>query len=305
MIAKEWRDARWKLVLGALAFLVIAVVAPRPYEQVLASIERDVSSMERELQKPVRLDPTATPRDVEVFERQMREDVEDMREPGYPAKAAGEELEELQRLANYAILVPLAGLLGVALVSAEVAQGSIYLLLSRPVGRRRMLLTKYAVCAACLFAVALVGAVGMILSAIANGFPSEAVNVGRIFAAAALMWLGSLFVLGVSLLASVVFRNVIPTILAAVATVYLVHTGPDLVRAAVEAIFWTNSDYMRPWREMNAWYNAFESWTLSSYWGGFYTFDRDATISQSFLVCLVTAVPPLLLALWVFRRRAF
>lgn len=305
MIAKECRHARWKLALGALAFLVVAVVAPRSYGEILASIDSDVSYMERELQEPVRLDPTATPRDEEIFKRQMREDVEEMREPGYPAKAAGWDLEELHRVANYAILVPLAGLLGVALVSGEVAQGSIYLLLSKPLSRLRILLTKYAVCAACLLAVALIGAVGMVLSAFAHGYPPEAVNVGRIFVAAALMWLGSLFVLGVSLLASTIFRGVIPTILAATATVYLVHTGPDLVRSVMEGIFWTDGDYMRHWREMNAWYDAFERWRLSSYWGGFYSFNRDATVSQSFIVCLVTAVPPLLLALWLFRRKAF
>jgi len=191
MIAKEWRDARWKLVLGTVAFLVVALVAPWSYEQIQASVERDVST---------------------------QKDVEFMREPGYPAGLAGGELEQLQRHANHAILVPLAGLLGVALVSAEVSQGSIFLLLSRPLGRRRMLLTKYTVCAACLFAVAMVGTVGMILSGLAHGYPPEAVNVGRIFAAAALFWLGSLFVLGVSLLASVIFGNVILTILAAVGT---------------------------------------------------------------------------------------
>ena len=305
MIAKEWRDAGWKLALGVLAFLVIAVIAPRPYEEVVTSVKSDVSYMERELEKPVRLDPTATPQDEEIFERQMREDVEEMREPGYPAKEAGWDLKELQRIANYAILVPLAGLFGVALVSAEVGQGSIYLLLSKPLGRQRVLLTKYAVCTVCLLVVALVGAAGMTLSAFAHGYPSEAVNAGRIFAAAALMWLGSLFVLGTSLLASVIFRSVIPTILAAAATVYLIHTGPDIVRSTVEGIFWTNSDYMRPWREMNAWQNAFENWRLSSYWGGFYSFNANATMPQSFLVCLITAVPPLLLALWLFRRKAY
>ena len=119
------------------------------------------------------------------------------------------------------------------------------------------------------------------------------------------MWLGSLFVLGVSLLASVIFRSLIQAILAVAATVYLVHTGPDLVRSIVESVLWTDRDFMRPWREMEAWQAAFESWRLSSYWGGFYYLDADATASQSFLVCLVTAVPPLLLALWVFRRRAY
>ncbi len=194
--------------------------------------------MERDIRKPVRLPPTEGPAETEIFKRQMREDLENMRKPGYPAKAAGSELEEIQRFANHAILIPLAGLLGVVLVSAEVGQGSIYLLLPRPLGRRRMLLTKYSVCAACLLAVALAGAVEMLLSAYAHGYPSEAVNAGRIFAAAALIWLGSLFVLGVSLLASTIFRSVIQTILATAATVYLVHTGPDIVRSAAEAVFW-------------------------------------------------------------------
>jgi hypothetical protein len=72
MIAKEWRNARWKLALGALAFLVVAVVAPRPYGEVLAGVESNVSLMEREQQKQVRLDPTATPRNEEIFKTRPR-----------------------------------------------------------------------------------------------------------------------------------------------------------------------------------------------------------------------------------------
>lgn len=304
MIAKERRDARWKLLIGALVLLTIVTVFPRPYEMGVADTERQTRELERELQRPVRLAPPETPADVERFKEQMREDVEKMKQPGYPVKAAGWELQEVQRLGNYAVLVPLAGLLGVALVSGEVGQGSVYLLLSKPVSRRRMLLTKYSVGAAGLFAVALVGAAGVVLSAYARGYPSEAVPALRVFGAAALMWLGSLFVLGVALVASVVFRNVISTILATIATVYLVHAGPDLVRSVIEGIFWTNSDYMRPFREINAWQNAFEAWRLSTYWGGFSPHAINGTTTQSFLVCLLTAAPPLLLALWLFRRKA-
>ena len=278
MIGKEWRDAGWKLVLGAVAFLAVAAISPWPYEQIQVSVERDIAT---------------------------QKDVEFMREPGYPARFAWGDLEQLHRHANHAILVPLAGLLGVSLVSAEVGQGSIFLLLSRPLGRRRVLLTKYAVCAACLFAVALVGAVGMILSGLAHGYPPEAVNVGRIFASAALFWLGSLFVLGVSLLASVIFGNVILAILAAAGAVYLVYASPDIVQSIIESIFWTNSDYGQSWREMVAWDAAFDAWRLPAYWGGFYNLDTNATMAQSFLVCLITAVPPTLLALWLFRRKAY
>lgn len=168
-----------------------------------------------------------------------------------------------------------------------------------------MLLTKYAVCAACLLAVAMVGAVGMILSAFAHGYPPEAVNVNRIFVAATLFWLGSLFVLGVSLLASVIFGNVILTMLTAAATVYLVYAGPDIVQSIIESIFWTSSDYAQSWPERIAWTDAFDRWRLSNYWGGYHTLDRNTSVAQSFLVCLTTAGPPLLLALWIFRRKAF
>lgn len=306
MIAKEWRDARWKLLIGVLAFLLIAAVAPRPYERVKMSVQKEIQMMEQGIQEPVRLPPTEGPAEAERFKQQMRKDLEDMREPGYPARSAGWELEYVQTSANYAILVPLAGLLGVTLVSAEVGQGSIYLLLSKPLSRRRMLLTKYAVCAACLLAVALAGAVGILLSAVAHGYPPEAVNVGRTLADAALIWLGSLFVLGVALLASTIFKGVIPTILAAAAALYLIHIGPDLARSLIEGIYWTNDDYMRPGREMEAWYDAFESWRLSRYWGNStFAFGQNASTLQSFVVCLVTAVPPLLLALWMFQRRAY
>jgi hypothetical protein len=33
--------------------------------------------------------------------------------------------------------------------------------------------------------------------------------------------------------------------------------------------------------------------------------DRSATMAQSFLVCLITALPPLLLAMGLFRRKAY
>jgi len=47
----------------------------------------------------------------------------------------------------------------------------------------------------------------------------------------------------VETLASVIFGNVILTILAAAGTVYLVYAAPDIVQSIIESIFWTNSDY--------------------------------------------------------------
>jgi ABC-2 type transport system permease protein len=289
-----------------LVILSIAALLPRTYERVQDSVRSETRMLERELERPVRLDPTATTQDGRVFEQQMRQDLEERREPGYYMKAAAWELEEVQRLGNYAVLVPLAGLLGVALISSEVARGSIYQLLSRPAGRSRILLAKYAVCAAGLLAVSVLGGVAICLSGLAHGYPTGAIELGRIFGAAALMWLGSLFVLGMSLLASVIFGDVIRTLLAVAAAIYLVHVGPDLVRGIVEVLFWSNSVHERPFREVLAWQDAFERFRLSNYWGGFYPFAPiRTTMSQSLLVCLVTALPPLLLALWVFKRKAY
>lgn len=308
MIAKEWRDARWKLAIGVLAFLVIVAVAPRTYEGILHDTEQMIGESKRDLRSlGVPGVPPGTPEEMQPrnYGEQLRRDVERMQRPEYPAKVAGWEVEYTQSLGNYGILIPLAGLLGAALVSTEVSRNSIYVLLSKPVSRSRVLLIKYCVCAGCLLAVAVVGAVGMVVSAYAHGYPSGAVDIGGIMGSAALIWLGSLFVLGVALLASVIFRDVIRTLIATVATICLVFSGPDLVRGAIEGLFWTNSDYGQSFREETAWDNTFETFRLSNYWGNFYPYSGDATVAQSFLVCLLTAVPPLLLAPWLFDRKAY
>ena len=309
MLAKEWRDARWKFAIGVLAFLVIVAVAPRTSERIRYDTEQEIKMIQREVASPnFGRVPPGTPKEMrppENYEEQLRNDIQRMHRPEYLAKAAGWEIRDVQAFGNYAVLVPLAGLLGVALVSGEVSRNSVFLLLSRPISRGRILLIKYSVCAACLFAVALVGAVGMILSAYAHGYPPEAVDVGEVFGSAALIWLGSLFVLGVALLASVIFGDVIRTLIATVATMYLVLSGPDLVRGAIQAFFWANSDYDQSFREEMAWVRLFENFRLSNYWGGFDAYTGNTVMAQSFLVCLLTAIPPLLLALWLFQKRAY
>jgi ABC-type transport system involved in multi-copper enzyme maturation permease subunit len=305
VVAKEWRDARWKLALGMFAFLVIVVVGPRSYEKILADVQREIEMMRLDLQAP---DRSGVPEEIwegENYAEQIRRDIEEMQEPGYSVKVAGWEVRGIQDTGNYVVVLPLAGLLGVGLVSGEVSRGSIFLLLSGPISRGRMLLVKYSVCAACLLLVALVGAVGAIVSAYAHGYPSEAVDVGEILVHAALIWLGALFVLGLALLASVVLRDVIQTIIATAATVYLILTGPDLLRSLLEWIFWISSDYNRPWREMRDWYGVFDRWNLAYYWVGMDPYTGKTMMTQSFLVCLVAAVPPLLMALWLFRRKAY
>lgn len=317
MIFKEWRDARWKLLIALAAILVIVFVLPRTYEKIQADTRREIERLQRDIESPnaMLLPPDLPPEMrkqelsyVDEMRDSLRNDIEYMQRPGYLAQAAKWEIEGFSIGANV-VLVPLAGLLGVALVSGEVGRGTIFLLLSKPVSRRRALLTKYSICAVVLFAAALVGAVAAIISGYAHGYPAGSINVVEILASAGLFWLGSLFVLGMALLASVLFGDVIKSIIAAVASLYVIHSAPDLVRTFIQWLTWTDADYEQDFvGAANDWYDSFERFRLVNYWTAedFRTGELILSLAaRNSLVCLVAAVVPLLLALWWFRRKAY
>ncbi len=317
MIAKEWRDARWKLLIALAAILVIVFVLPRSYEQIQADTRREIERLQRDVESPdAAFLPPDMPPEVRAQESyyvddmrdSMRSQIEDMRTPGYLEQAARWEIQGISMGANV-VLVPLAGLLGVALVSGEVGRGTIFLLLSRPISRRRTLLTKYSICAVVLFAAALIGAVGAIISGHAHGYPAGSLSAPGILALAGLFWLGTLFVLGVALLASVLFGDAIKSTIAALAALYAIYSVPDLVRTALfELRYRANGDYERGFSATEDWYQTFERYRLINYWTaddlrtGEVVFSQAA---QNSLVCLVAAAVPLLVALWLFRRKAY
>jgi ABC-type transport system involved in multi-copper enzyme maturation permease subunit len=316
MISKEWRDARWKLLIGLAAILVVVFVLPRSVERIQADTRRQIESMQREVASP---DAGFLPPDlsaevraresgyVEEMRNDMREEIERMQRPGYLAMVAGWEIRDVHMGANM-ILIPLAGLLGVALISGEVGRGTIFLLLSRPVSRTRTLLTKYSVGAATLFVAALAGAVGAIISGHAHGYPADSFSAVEILASAGLFWLGSLFVLGVALLASVLFGDVIKSAIAAVAALYVIFNAPNFLRMLAEWLYWTEEDYEQSFQQINGWYESFERFNLFNYWTAenIYTGEWVASLAaQNSLVCLVAAAVPLLAALWLFRRKAY
>lgn len=307
MVAKEWRDARWKFVLAAVVFLALVAIMPRTFDRIQADVEREIRWTAQEIQSPDTANGPGRvpPREQRQFEDQLREELRRIERPGYAVEYAGGEVTYLQQTGNFAILLPLAGLLGVALVSGEASRGSIILLLSKPMSRGRLLLTKYTVGATCLLAAALLGGVGMVVSAYAHGYPSGAVDLGRVAVSAVLFWMGSLFVLGIALLASVVFKDVIRTLIATVVTLYLVFSIPEILRIPLELFFWSDS-YEQNWRLVEAWYEHFQIFRLYDYWslGGYYL-GRQHDPLVSVAVCLVTAAAPLLVALWLFRRKAY
>lgn len=232
MIAKEWRDAWWKLLAAAVAVvpsvLIVAEYLP-PYR--------------------------SSGRVAEEFSPQI----------------AVNHLSNVYS-GGATALGSLAALLGVALVSKEAARGTIFLLLSRPVGRTRVLLTKYAVCAGILLAAAASGQALLLVVAFATkGYPPGLVTVSGVVLSTVLVWLGSLPVLGAALIFSVVFRNATASVAGA---------------ALVFFAYW------------------FFAALGFGYQGG--TLYAGPNLAPTdFLVGLTAAALPLLAALWLFRRRAY
>lgn len=310
MVAKEWHDARWKLLIGVLAFLVFVSVAPRPYERIVAETERQIEYIKKDIRTPGR---PGVPEGMEVptprnYEEQQRKELERMQEPGFRVEAARWEIMDIHHGGNFLVLIPLAGLLGVALVSGEVGRGSVFLLLSRPLTRTRALLTKYSVCAVSLLVVATIGVIGTFVSAYAHDYPWGSLRVAEILVSSALFWLGSLFVLGLALLLSVALGDTIRSVVAAVVALYLLVTGPGLLNSLAQWLFWTEQDYARGFQnsqEWEAWNRPFEYLNLLNYWTATDPFTGEWVATRNLIVCLVTAALPLLAALWLFRRKAY
>ncbi len=304
MISKEWRDTRWKFLLGVVAFLVLLPTV-RSYEAIRGDVEYQLKMTQRELRSSEDFAGPMGERERERYLADMRDSVREMRSPGYVEDVARWELLDLGIVRNLVVIVPLAGLLGIGLIAGEVGRGSISLLLSKPVGRTRMLVTKYFVCVACLFVAAVVGGTSVILAAYARGYPPESVDVAGIVSSTALTWLGSLFVLGVALVASVIFRDVLKTLLATVATMFVILAGPDLLRAFMEWVLWGEGVYPMDRREYQSWYETFDYFRLYDYWIGVQPYSGELMVARSLLVCVVTAAAAFLLALWMFRRKTY
>lgn len=198
MIAKEWRDARWKLAI-ALLFTLLLIPSLAPYGEIVRMAQNVTTELPDGTQIP-----------------------ESERLSTDPAKYAVQDMESLYTVGSVAVLLPLAALLGVGLVSGEVGNGTILLLLSKPVGRTRALLTRYIVCANVLLAAAIFGTLLLTVGAVARGYPLEQFSPVGAALSTVLMWLGMLFVLGVALLASVLFRNLVVSVATTLVALYVI-----------------------------------------------------------------------------------
>ncbi|GHO97642.1 hypothetical protein KSF_076900 [Reticulibacter mediterranei] len=175
------------------------------------------------------------------------------------------------------LLALLATLLGGGLIANEVSKGTIFFLLSKPVSRERILLTKYGVSAALLLVVSVIGGIGLAIAGTALRQPQ---NVLHLLIATILLWLAALFPLGLALFFSVVLS--------------------DGFRAMTFSLLVTLAFALFPVILPNGW-----NWSLWHYWGNLNAYLNGGFPLKEYLVCLVTAAIPLLAALIAFRRKAY
>lgn len=174
------------------------------------------------------------------------------------------------------LLAIFAAILGTSLISGEVSRGSIFFLLSKPVSRERVLLTKYATSALLILLVALIGA---LLVYIIGSTAGHSLVLANILMSVALAWTGTLFVLGLTLVFSVLLHDSVrPALIALSITAML--ALPLLLPGGHSLSL------------ISSWFNA------DTYFRGTFPF-------TGLLVNLVAAIVPLLIALLLFRKKAY
>jgi len=174
------------------------------------------------------------------------------------------------------IMVIMAIVLGAGLIAGEVNKGTIFFLLGKPISRERVLLIKYAVSALILLAISAISCIALLVTAAIAGHPQ---NIEGVVLSTFLLWLGVLFGLGLALLFSVFFKDALwPLICALVITLLMLIPS-----------------FIPGWG----------AWNLIGYWSNQAVYLGQGFPTKEFSICLVAAVVPLLLALVLFRKRAY
>lgn len=250
MVVKELIEARWKAITCGLLALVLVEASAATYD----------------LLKPV-LSNTSSLQVPQFLQQQVQQLTS-----SYSLYVWGNWFAKN----GTEILAVLAALLGAGLIAGEVSKGTIFLLLGKPISRERVLLTKYALSALILFAVTVLSSVALIITAAIAGYPQQ---LGGIIISTVLLWLGVLFVLGLALLFSVIFKDVLrPLLCTLVITILAIIPG-----------FFPN----------------WGAWSLLGYWSSQAAYLGQSFPTKELIICLVAAALPLFLALILFRRQAY
>jgi ABC-type transport system involved in multi-copper enzyme maturation permease subunit len=175
-------------------------------------------------------------------------------------------------------------LVGSRQIAGETGSGTILLLLSRPVSRTRALLTKYAVGAGILLVLALLcGLCALVVGAV-NGVAAP--PIGGLLASVALLWLAALFVMGVTLVWSVIIPSALAAGITGFFIVYIIIIGPAIYNRIVYNI-------------------GGADWSLGNQWASLDIYAGVASAAEPIAISLIAALIPLALAIVLFRRKSF
>jgi ABC-type transport system involved in multi-copper enzyme maturation permease subunit len=183
------------------------------------------------------------------------------------------------------LLVGVGGaLFGARLIAEELDTGTIFVLLSRPLSRARVLLTKYGVAAGALLALCcLAGALALLIGAVQRLHQPP---IGGVVTSVALLWLGALFVLGLTLIYSVLLPNAFAAGALGFFTAYFIVMGP---------LF----------HNQNPGLPGGQAWSLVTYWSSLDIYAGVANPFPALVIACIAASVPLPIALWLFRQRAY
>jgi ABC-2 type transport system permease protein len=253
MVIKEFVEARWKAIIGIVVAAAAAAALAGTYNIIANTVTTGNAAK--------RIPPQ--------FQSQLQQVL-----GSYESYAWSQWFSKT----GPEVLAILAAVLGASLIAGEINRGTIFFLLSKPVSRDRVLLTKYLVSALILLGAILASGVALLVVAALVGHPQP---IGGVLISTVLLWLGMLFVLGLALLFSVLFKDVLRSLVGAL-LVTLVLSIPGLI---------PNS--------------GVNGWNLTLYWANFAAYQGTVFPLKALLICLLAALVPVVLAIPLFRRQAY
>jgi ABC-type transport system involved in multi-copper enzyme maturation permease subunit len=264
MIAKELRESWWKALIGLVTPLVTAASLG------LSATEVDSSYVAHRLS----VYGTAPSRPVPVYEAWVWVQTFTL--------STGATL----------LFLAVAALLGASLVVSEVTRGTIYFLLTRPESRDRILLTKYGVGAVLLLGLAMLIGLDALVIPATFGYPQHPLGVA---VSVVLIWLETLFILGLALVFSITMRGTLQALVATLLAVFVLTNIPAIVASVLDHLF--AADIVP--------HSVVRTWSLGTYWLNLDAFAGNTFPWLSLLVSIIAAAIPLIVALVLFRRRAY
>lgn len=252
MITKELIDARWKVIVGLLLSILTTGFGALSYDLMRSALS------------PAQLDSISNTLGSNLAEQLSSYGSYVWRQAFSPFSNGG------------AILMIVAMLIGASLIAAEVNKGTIFLLLSRPLSRDRILLTKYGVGAVLLLGMSIIMSSVLEICGLIAG---HTLDLGGLAISTLLYWLGMLFIYGLTTMFSVLFSDVLRPIGLTVVVLILLMLPSFLPHGG--------------------------DWVLPAYWASLQAFLGQAFPTKELIISLVAAIVPVAVAVPLFRRQAY